>query len=179
MNNKAINTLAYTGVVTLSQYIGSKKIKILQTHNEGGNPLFDFLADCLTGDFSIARYSKPNKVKLVRRKRAYTDAGDAYFKYESESDFYYLISKPEKVYDGTKSVVRYSFMIPRDIIGNRQFEGLGLGLYADTIKNVDADLAKFSAYCDLNLTTNSIIDSALVVDWELTFSNISSSKING
>ena len=45
MTNTAVNTLTYTGIVTLSQYIENKKVKIGQTHNKGGAPLFKFLSN--------------------------------------------------------------------------------------------------------------------------------------
>jgi hypothetical protein len=182
MKNKAINTLAYTGVVTLSQYIGSKKVKILQTHNSGSSPLFDFLADCLVGDYTTARFRRPNKVMLIQRTKVYDkeNAGNFHYEYTYVAGFYCLISKPEKINDGTKSVVRYSFMIPRDAISSNQFEGLCLGLYADTVKGTDEeDIKKYSAFCELNLSSRDIIDSALVVDWELSISNLTSAKVSG
>ena len=67
MKNIATNTLGYTGIVTLSQYINSKKIKIAQVHNEGSYPLFNFLSDCLLGDFSIAALALPNKIMLLKK----------------------------------------------------------------------------------------------------------------
>ena len=60
MKNTAINTLKYTGIVTLSQYIGSKKRQIARMHNEGGDALFRFLANCLAGDFTTAKLTMPN-----------------------------------------------------------------------------------------------------------------------
>ena len=52
----AKSSLEYTGIVNLSQYINGKKFTIAQLHNAGGKPLFEFLADCLVGDFEIAKF---------------------------------------------------------------------------------------------------------------------------
>jgi hypothetical protein len=68
-------------------------------------------------------------------------------------------------------------MIPRDAIGTKQLEGLCLGLYADIVPK--KDIEKYSAFCELNLSSRDIIDSALVVDWELSISNLTSAKVSG
>ena len=55
MKNTAINHINYTGIVTLSQYINGKKFLITQKHNAGAHMLFDFLADCLVGNFDLVK----------------------------------------------------------------------------------------------------------------------------
>ena len=169
MKNKAINTLKYTGIVTLSQYIGSKKVKIAQVQNTGGNPLFDFLSSCLIGDFTLAKVTRPTKIRLIRRSK---DASSDTYSYKDAASFGFinLFTKPEKVYSGTKSVVRYSFSISRDqldLIDN--FEELGIGLYHSGAQ--DTEIANYSAFCEINLTKGSLVNSSLVVDWELAISN--------
>ena len=67
MKNTAINTLNYTGIVSLSQCIGNRKIKIAQMHNTGGASLFNFLANCLIGNFTTAKINYPTKIKLINR----------------------------------------------------------------------------------------------------------------
>jgi len=169
MKNTAINTLAYTGVVTLSQYIGQKKYKVATLHNEGGNSLFNFLADCLVGDFTIARSNKPSKIMLISR----TANGSGDYTYTSASGFIFLLTDPEKVYDvassGLNCRVRYSFIIPQDMIEGISLDNLGIGLYSYSETAPEA----FAAYCELGVTTNSLINTALVVDWELIISNSS------
>ena len=83
--NKAINTFTYTGVVTLSQYIGSKKIQVAQVHNAGGASLFEFLADCLIGDIEIAQTKRPTKIKLIYHSKI------------DDVDYYESVSSGSKV----------------------------------------------------------------------------------
>ena len=131
MRNTAINNLTYTGIVTLSRYVGSKKIKIAQLHNTGGNPLFDFLADCLIGDFVTAKVFRPTKIMLLNRIEVSDEPGT--YEYDSKSGFIYLLTKPEKIDSATQSKVRYSFIIPKDQIeGVDTTTGLGIGLYTDS-----------------------------------------------
>jgi hypothetical protein len=175
MKNKAVNSLKYTGIVTLSQYIGSKKIKIAQIQNTGGNPLFDFLSDCLVGDFTRAETLRPTKIKLLKRAKPLNSTE---YTYTSESGFIYLFTSPEKIYSSTKSVVRYSFMVSREQIDElSNFEGLGIGLYPDGASE-DA-LENYAAFCKVDLNRNDLVNAALVVDWELNISNNIGNKTSG
>ena len=172
MKNTAINTLTYTGMVTLSQYIGNKKFKVATLHNEGGNSLFNFLADCLVGDFAIASANKPSKIMIV--SRAVNGSGG--YTFTGVSGYIYLLTNPEKVYDvasdGLNCKVRYSFIIPQDRIEGISLDGLGIGLYA----YAEEDPAAFAAYCPLDIAVNNLVNTALVVDWELIISNSSAQE---
>jgi hypothetical protein len=174
MKNTAINTLEYTGIVTLSQYIGSKKIEIARIANAGGNPLFTFLADCLAGDFDVAKLNRPKKIMLLKRTAHESTDGETAtsYDYESKSYFIDIRNKPEKVYtEEKKGLVRYSFMISRDILEGAEFNGIGL--YTESAK--DSDLANFAAFCEVTDSIgkpNSLSSSSvLVIDWELSISN--------
>ena len=172
MRNIARNTLGYTGIVTLSQYIGNKKVKIAQRHNTGGNVLFEFLSDCLLGDFAKAKISVPTKIMLMKRTLIPNDDGKEAYSYESKSGFIYLLTKPEKVYSTTitGSIVRYSFIVSKDMVESiNDFTGLGIGLFTDkaTTNNLDG----YSAFCELDLSKNDVVNSSLVVDWELVITN--------
>lgn len=173
MSNIILNTLKYTGVVTLSQYVNSKKVKIAQQHNEGGNSLFNFLAECLAGDFTLAKTSRPTKIMLIEQTKYKDEAGN--FTYTTPNDgggFFQLLTKPEKVEDPYGSHVRYSFVIPKEVIGTlSNFDNLYLGLYHDGASLSDPN--EYAAICKLNLTANSLINASLVVDWDLMISNIS------
>jgi hypothetical protein len=172
MKSKAISTLTYTGIVTLSQYIGSKKIKIAQIHNTGGNPLFRFLADCLAGDSALAAMDRPTKIMLVKRNKYKQVDGTILYDYERKSGFIPLLTQPEKVYSDTESTVKYSFMIPRAMLEEiDSFEGLGIGLYPNGALDVKADLPNYAAFCEIAATKSALINAILVVDWELHISN--------
>jgi hypothetical protein len=172
MKNIAINTIKYTGIVTLSQYTGSKKVKIAQLHNAGGESLFRFLAKCLVGDFTEARLIMPTKIMLVKLKKPGSLA-EGFERLSTSSGFTYKLTKPEIVYtkDSSSSRVRYSFVIAKEEVVNiDKFENLYMGLYTDDV-NVDSP-NDYAAICKLDIAKSSIANASLAIDWELVISNI-------
>ena len=159
MKSKAVNTLKYTGVVTLSQYIGNKKIKIAKLHNAGGDKLFEFFTDCLVGEFAKAKASRPEKIVL------FNIAGD---QYNSASGIIRLSSPAVKT---AINKVKYSFIVPKDEIEAIDFDNLYIGLYTSSVADV-ADLHDYAAICKVDIEKASLINAALVVDWELAISNM-------
>lgn len=164
MKNKAINTLEYTGVVRLSQYIGSKKVEVAKLQNEGSYSLFNFFADCLVGDFEVAQINRPTKIMLLQKDSKTSE-------FTSKSGFIFQTSKPEKVYDTAKGTVRYSFIIPKDLISSIKPETVThIGLYANSA--TDGEETNFSALVGVDLTNDDLASAAAVlVDWELNISN--------
>ena len=156
MKSKALNTLKYTGVVTLSQYIGSKKIKIAQMHNRGGNPLFDFFTNCLIGEFARASASRPEQIALIN-----INGND----YESATGFIKMYTPAVKT---AVNKVKYSFMMTKDKIESTTFTDLYIGLYTSGTP----DLQDYAAICKVELEKAALINAALVVDWELAISNM-------
>lgn len=167
MKDIATETLSYSGIVTLSQQIGKKIVVLSKTHNTGGESLFSFLADCLLGKLDTA--SVPAKIKLVNREK-YDDAS---YNYESVSGFVFLRSPAEKTKTSSGDYcVRYSFMIPRDMLENiANIETLGIGLYARNAS--EADTENFLAFCSVKFNIGQIVNSSLLVDWDLIISNAS------
>jgi hypothetical protein len=163
MQGTISNTLGYTGIVTLSRYISGKKVKILEKHNIGGKPLFDFLTDCLVGDFDIAKLDVPNKILLLNSDE------DGSLEKANNTDFIHLTSKPEKVYNTSDGVVRYSFIIPQEVFSGTNFNAIGL--YTNSATAADKD--NFAAFCELDVgaLNNISMSSVLVLDWELHISN--------
>lgn len=158
MKNIAKNAIGYTGIVTISRYNHNKKVEIAKVHNEGRNPLFDFLASCLIGDYALASAYIPNKVRLL-----YTGSSG---EISAASGFIHMTTPPEKITDEKKSCARYSFLIPADRIESA-FNGIGLYTKAATDK-ID-ELEDFAAYCKIpSIGSDS---TALVIDWELIISN--------
>lgn len=168
MKNTAINALEYTGIVTLSQYIGSKKVKIAQVQNSGAYSLFNFLSDCLLGDFEVAAFNRPTKIMLLNTVKTDENGEAVNPYYESRSNFIYLLSKPEKIYNSSKGTVRYSFVVARDLLEGTTFNSIGL--YADSADQGSPD--NFAAVVNVSLNAQSLVtSSALVIDWELNISN--------
>lgn len=174
MKNIAKNTLTYTGIVTLSQYIGTKKVKIAQFHNTGGASLFDFLADCLIGEeLETVRAKMPRKVRLLQRIPL-GETIEAGYRYEAVSGFIFLLEQPKKIESATQSQVRYSFLIHRDMLETvTDYSTLGLGLYANNASDSEeySDVENFTAFCMLNFSRNALASSSLVVDWDLIIAN--------
>lgn len=175
MKNIAVNTLAYTGIVTLSQYKGNKKTQVAKIHNTGGSPLFRFLANCIAGDFTNSQAGCPARIRLINR-----DISDQGYEYTSVSGFIFKQSSKIIVDNLGECRVRYSFMIPRDLLENvTSVETLGLGLY----NMQDSDPANFVAFCalgtaGLELTRTELSHASLLVDWDLIISNSTQRSTN-
>ena len=164
-NIKSIATsgLTYTGIVRLSLYTAGKKFLLKEQHNIGGRPLFDFLTDCLTGDFDIAKADIPNKILLLNK-----DPEDKLSK-AANTSFITILAKPEKKYSSAnESVVCYSFILPPHYFTGTSFNAIGL--YTKTASELDIN--DYAALCDIDLSDISLsIASVVVLDWELHISN--------
>lgn len=156
------NSIDYSGVVTLSQKLGENTFKIASIKNAGGKALFNFLADCLAGDFDIAKIDRPSKIMLL-----YQDSDGKMLKPDN-AGFIYITTKPERVYSSeNESIVKYSFTISQDLLAGMNFNAIGL------YGRAESDVEKYAAYCllkeeDLNGIS---VSSVLLVDWELHLSN--------
>ena len=174
MKNIAVNALNYTGIVTLSQYMGDQKITIAQMHNTGGGSLFNFLASCLAGDFRAAQPNRPTKIRLLSR----TGEKGSYY-YSPVTSTIFLRTPPEPSYTAGESRVRFSFIVPRDFLeafpSVASAGTLGIGLYANSIPDRDDSEAKnFMAFCALDeVNWSALVNTFLVVDWDLIISNLS------
>lgn len=167
MKNMILNTINYTGLVTLSKQIGNAKMPIAQIHNAGGTPLFEFIAECLAGNMEIAKAIRPTKVMLLK--------SNDLTNFEDLSGTFYLITKPEKLTSNSKHGIgaRYSFLLPKDLIENiTAFDNVYLALYSDATDTTRSqELANYAAICKLEVIKNTIVNAALAVDWDLTVSN--------
>jgi hypothetical protein len=162
MNGTVINNLKYTGVVTLSQYIGKKRIVLAKSENAGGPPLFDFLAECLAGNFDVAKVNRPTKIMLLNNVNGeLTATGNA--------GWIWLTTPPEIVSSAT-GTVRYSFIIgSEDLKANKGFNAIGL--YTSSAKK-DSLSTAYAALCSIAVDINNLsTSSALLVDWELSIAN--------
>lgn len=159
MKNVATNTLQYAGIVTVSQRIGNNKIKVAQIHNSGSNLLFDFIIDCLAGDF--IEYNRPYYIRLL------SDKGSG--QYESRSELIPCLSLPKKT--PYESSVTYSFEIPRSFLQGTNFNCIGL--YSASTEST-TDLGEYAAVCSTDGKINEAqisAASALLVDWKLIITN--------
>lgn len=183
MRNIITNNLTYAGIVTLSQRIGHKKVPVLQVHNNGNLPLFNFLTECLTGNFETAKLTRPTKIMILKQTTFKdSDTQSDRVTFERLSSFIYLLASPEKRYSSDTagiSKVCFSFILPKDLLESIDFENndenvtYKLGLYPANATLLD--ITEYSAICELDLSSinSSTIgaSSVLVVDWELSISN--------
>lgn len=165
MSNAAINSLYYAGTVSLSLQIEkNKKICLKKIHNAGTSNLFGFFAECLLGNWDLARLARPTKIMLLHVDQ---EPGSILV---SRSRFISVQTEPERVIDDTTGVesVRYSFTIPKAMLEVGSFNRLGL--YANTA----TEPTDYSAYCDIDLNEELAhwgMSSALLIDWELCITN--------
>ena len=166
LKSSAKNNILYTGIVRLSQYTKDNKFVIAEVHNEGGKPLFDFLTDCLVGDFDIAKLDQPTKILLLNvDEENKVSAAD-------NTSFIYLLAKPEKIYSENEGIVKYSFVIPQEYFAGGHASGSirfnAIGLYTSSA----TDAKDYAAICNVDTSDWSIsISTVLVLDWELHISN--------
>ena len=170
MKNTAINSLGYTGIVTLSQYIQNNKIPITKAYNKGRSSLFNFLSDCLKGDFELAKLSLPSNIMLLNAEINSETGEIDQFTAASGVIALSTIATPEKALDESSGRVRYSFIVTRDQLETESFNAIGL--YA---KGIKPEYCQYNmAYCILDESVNSAnlsVSSALVVDWDLIITN--------
>ena len=155
------SNISYTGMVTLSQYAGGRKVTTAKIHNTGGAPLFNFITDCLAADFTMAKLSSPYQILLIKT----SDNGDSLdLLNATTSDFITILTKPEKIDTNT---VRYSFIVPQDAVADLTFNAIGLYPKTATL----SDITNYYALCKVKNPTTVSTSSVLVVDWDLTISN--------
>jgi hypothetical protein len=161
MVGTANNSIAYAGIVTLSQQVNTKKFTLAKMHNAGGISLFNFMADCIAGDFSNANVNRPKMIVLLNKD----DSGN--YTLAENAEWVALLSNPERVYSLTEGIVRYSFIIPYEQLAGSNFNAIGL------YSNKTTDLQNFSAVCHIDAEdiSNLSKSSSLAVDWELHICN--------
>ena len=169
MKSTANNHMVYAGTVKLSQRIGKQTFEVAKLDNAGGAALFDFLSDCLAGNFDSALVKRPVKIKLLLENAS--DPGT--FAEDEGSGFIYLSTLPEKSIATREKgvVVRYSFLVTRE---QSKVTFNHIGLYAAGATDINDYAAVVSVPEDVlnvfNTSTDAIV-SAMVIDWELNISN--------
>lgn len=169
MNSKANNSMVYTGIVTLSRCIKGQKIKCARLKNAGSLALFDFLSDCLIGDFDAAAAKKPNKIRLLKKDTTLDTET-----YQDKSGFIFVSNVPEKSnIKATIGTVRYSFIITREqLVSDFDY----IGLYPANAVNDETSIDNYAAIVSVpdSISTSFATGTdttALIIDWELNISN--------
>lgn len=190
VKNNQSSGIGYSGKVTV-KVISNKKIISKSTgHNNGGLPLFNFLAQALTGNYSAAELIRPLKIKLFNnaaedlssaksniqnwKEREYAN------KIEEASDFIYAnsVAIVETPSTGTemKATAVMHFRVPFSFIANNMVNQLCI-YGKNTIQN-----SEYSAYYLLteNVAEEEVLTSininpqssySLIIEWELNISD--------
>ena len=152
------SSLYYSGEVSVSVMRGSKLIKKIKQHNEGGEWLFKFFAECLVGRYSTSTDYRPKQLLLTNGAAA-------------ASTFIGFNQTPTYEAANDSGVgVTFHFTVPYAYLSGTSIDTLYL--YCDEYAN-DAELINqqnWSAKCELG--DNAIVVSRetniiLIIDWTL------------
>ena len=127
------------------------------------------MANCIAGDFTNCKAGCPTRIRLLSRE---IGSGGGY-DYSSVSGFIFKQNSNVIVDKLGECRVRFSFMIPRDLLENiTNIETLGLGLYNTRYSELDS----FVAFCaigtsGLELSRAELTHASLLVDWDIVIAN--------
>lgn len=175
-NKKETSNVNYKGEVRVSVKRGSKTVSTTILKNNGTQPLFLFLANCVNGKYNLAESYRPQYLQLFKTEgevifgqsttwTACTDLVSASDAAEPESE------------DETSAFSVLNFTVPFSIISDRASVNL-LVLKSDFNVN-EKDIKSVSAY--IQVTPEKLIPPRLVnsekynlfVEWKLKFDNLS------
>ncbi len=165
-------SIVYNGNVTIKLVKDGKTLKTVKKHNTGCIELFDFLSNCLMGNFVQSKTPKllmgyhlasgePTKTNLG------TNALSTLVPYADIA----------KIYDGDNCKVEYKFNIPSLIVNTAVGSINVLALF--NMSNASADSPVPSAFVKLDsskVITPEMVSSGIniIVIWDMQFSNPSS-----
>ena len=192
-----IISVGYSGKVKVTVVDDRKVVSRKVGYNAGGQPLFQFLAQCLCGNYENAEQSQPLKIKLFYNKaetktkteaiiniEAWASSGSSSSeKVTSASNFIFVNapSVPEEIEDekgnknGYKAILH--FRVPFSFVTRNEINQICL--YAQN----EIDPKKYSAYYLFTDSTNKEklapikvnnqqASYSLIIEWELNISNV-------
>ena len=191
-------SVGYSGKVKVTVVDDRKVVSRKVGHNAGGQPLFQFLAQCLCGNYENAEQSQPLKIKLFYNKASDKTVATENIKnwvaYESDdsiedaSNFIFVNGPgmPEEIKiidkqgnlvakNGYKAILH--FRVPFSFVTYNKINQICL--YAQN----ESDPKKYSAYYLFTDSTdaeklapievnNQQASYNLIIEWELSISNI-------
>ena len=163
-----MNSLTYTGNVTVSIVKNKTIIKTYHGHNSGSKELFHFFAYALAGKYKIAESLRPLRIMLFEKT---TD------KPEGQAVSNYIgINVPttvEATTDNTSYKATLHFLIPYTYITGNKVDIYKLYPLnsADALAIFDAEAAGQA----IDLSNINKAKYSLIVDWELLVSNTTTS----
>lgn len=186
-------SVGYSGKVKVTVVDDRKVVSRKVGHNAGGQPLFQFLAQCLCGNYENAKTSQPLKIRLfyneAKTKTAATrnietwvgSASNTSIEEASNFIFVNAPSVPEEIEDekgnknGYKAILH--FRVPFSFVTRNKINQICL--YAQN----EIDSKKYSAYYLFTDSTdaeklapievnNQQASYSLIIEWELSIANV-------
>lgn len=190
-------SVGYSGKVKVTVVDDRKVVSRKVGHNAGGQPLFQFLAQCLCGNYENAEQSQPLKIRLFYNKAETKTAATVNIKnwvgsasntsIEEASNFIFVNAPgaTEEIEDengnknGYKSILH--FRVPFSFVTYSEINQICL--YAQN----EIDPKKYSAYYLFTDSTdeetlapikvnNQQASYNLIIEWELSIANVESTN---
>ena len=115
--------LTYSGNVHIDFMKNGKRIRRLNSHNNGNAPLFTFLLNCLASDFR--EVDRPKYVLVLKQD---IDANKSVFVSSVQ-----LIANPSVILDiSSEPVLSYKILVPSSIFSQNNTSISGLAFYSTT-----------------------------------------------
>ena len=169
-HTKINNGINYHGEVSISVMDGKRKLCAV-THNNGGKGLFNFLSNCLLGNFVAAKSSYPSKIACFGK----VNDTDTDTKLVRLSSFIrYDSSRWETKETSTGSSIYFHFRIPYSALKPGTISILRL--YTNEVSGEDAEediCAEISLDATKYITVPDTTDGnfTVIVDWKMTLTD--------
>ena len=167
-HTKINNGINYHGEVSISVMDGKRKLCAV-THNNGRKGLFNFLSNCLLGNFIAAKSSYPSKIACFG-----TVAGTDAMPVRLSSFIRYDSSRWETKETSTGSSIYFHFRIPYSALKHGTIsklrlytnEASGEGVEEDICAEINLEDTKYITVPD---TTDG--NFTVIVDWKMTLTD--------
>ena len=145
---KSLHNFNYTGDITVKLTEGDRVYSEQHFHNTGCAKLFNFVADCLTGNFNAAKSSRPCRIVLFKLDPIEDEENTTFNRLYWNDD---TRVSTKVIYDSAVtpgatiengSTVTYHFRIPYLCLVDGA-EVRKLGLYPDIISSYSDDLCAY------------------------------------
>ena len=162
-HTKIDNGINYHGEVSIAVMDGKRKL-CTTTHNNGRKGLFNFLSNCLLGNFTAAKSSYPSKIACFG---TVTDTDTAFVRLSSFVK--YDSSRWEDKETSTESSIYFHFRIPYSVLKPGTIytnEVSGEDVKEDICAEIDLEDTKY-------ITVPDTIDGnfTIIVDWKMTLTD--------
>ena len=165
---KINNDISYHGEVSISVMDGKRKLCAV-THNNGRKGLFNFLSNCLLGNFIAAKSSYPSKIACFG-----TVAGTDAMPVRLSSFIRYDSSRWETKETSTGSSIYFHFRIPYSALKPGTI--FKLRLYTNDVSGEDVEediCAEINLEDTKYITVPDTTDGnfTIIVDWKITLTD--------